>query len=253
MSAVKETKFFSDSDYYSRGIEWYQQFYKNYEGEEEVGEADTGIMYYPGSAERVYKVNPDMHLLFIVRNPVEQVFSHYWFGVERGLYDCSTRTFSEFIRDRDNRWTQRTLDVAKYYEQISRFDDFFGAGQKKVMLFRDLTDRTKQVLREAYSFIGVDRSYTPTELKSKNVTTYPSAPTIYRQISRIWRPIRSMLPSAVIENSATLRGAVKQFLFSSRKGKPSMKEEDRRYLQEYYQEHNDRLESYLGRDLSHWT
>jgi hypothetical protein len=253
VSTTKETKFFTDPDYFSRGIEWYRQFYEEYDGESAVGEGDTGIMYYPGSAERVHKINPDVRLLFVLRDPVEQVFSHYWFGIERGLYECSTRTFSEFIRDHENRWTKRTLDVAKYHEQLVRFDPYFDDAQKKVILFRELTQQTEKTLRGVYRFIGVDERYQPDDLKPKNVTTYPNSPSLYRMISEVWRPVRSRIPQPIIEKTTKMRGHAKRLFFSSDEEKPSMDEKDRRYLQEYYREHNRRLESYLDRDLSHWT
>jgi hypothetical protein len=257
MSSRKETRFFSSQEHFDRGRSWFQQFFEEYDGEKAIGEADPGTMYHAGSARRVHEVIPDACLIFVLRDPVEQVYSHYWFGAERGIYDCQTRSFSEFIRDDENRWTRKLLNVPKYHEKLVRFDPYFDQEQRMVILFENLKGKTDQVMRQVFRFIGVEplstqRDDEQTDEKH-NVTSYPSYPTIYRSLYRLWKPVRQRIPAHIMERTVQLRGMLKRSLYSSPQEKPTMKLADRAYLQDLYREPNARLAEYLDRDLSHWT
>lgn len=252
MSSEKETRFFSSEEHFRRGVSWFQQFFKEYEGEKAIGEADTGTMYYRGSAARVHEIVPGAKLIFVLRNPIEQVYSHYWFGAERGIYDCQVRSFSEFIRDNEDRWTKKILSTPKYYDQLVRFDPYFDKEHRLTLLFDDIQNNIQHVMNKIYRFIEVEPCLV-SDARKHNVTSYPSNPKFYRRLYRLWKPIRQQIPKSVIQRTVGVRSTLKNMMYSEQQGKPSMDLADRTYLREMYREPNAHLAEYLDRDLSHWT
>ena len=78
MSREKELHFFVDRKNWGRGIEWYEA---QFDASAPVrGESSPGYSAYPlyeGVAERMARVVPDAKLVYLVRDPVERVVSHY--------------------------------------------------------------------------------------------------------------------------------------------------------------------------------
>jgi hypothetical protein len=83
MSQRKETGVFLEN--YDKGLEWLAENYlTHYDGESVVGEATTGHMQHPPSARRMAEAIPETRLIFILRDPVERIFSHYRFHRQSG-------------------------------------------------------------------------------------------------------------------------------------------------------------------------
>jgi len=131
MSFDKETRFFSDPDYYKKGEGWLRDFFAHHAGEKAIGEGDPGTMHKPGSVQRVKDTIPEANLIFIVRNPIDYIHAIYHFGVRVGIYDCAERTFSEFIRDRTNQWSRACLNKPMYFQHIKRFESRFDRQKNK--------------------------------------------------------------------------------------------------------------------------
>lgn len=72
----KEVGFFSRDRVYGLGTDWYaRQFpYKRRLGMQ-LFEATPEYLYYPFVAQRIYQFNPRMKLIILLRNPVERAFS----------------------------------------------------------------------------------------------------------------------------------------------------------------------------------
>ena len=65
---------------WSRGLTWYERQFAGAEDERAVGEASanyTRYPTYPGVAERIAKIVPEMKLIYLMRNPIDRVLSHY--------------------------------------------------------------------------------------------------------------------------------------------------------------------------------
>ena len=252
MSLEKETRFFSDPQYYDKGLSWLQQFYSHYSGERAIGEGDPGIMPKFGSPERVSQVSPDARLLFIVRDPVEYLHAVYHFGVQTGIYDCPSRAFSEFIREEENKWTRQCLRTATYISHFERFDRYFPKGKFKIVFFDDFVGETVNAVKDVYRFLGVDESFTPST-EQHNATRHIRYPKLFRHAYRVWLPVERYLGDSTIEKITFLRESIRSFFFDDGAKRPDMSHRDRQYLEEYYYQPDRRLERWLGRELpDHW-
>lgn len=70
----KEIHFFNYN--YEKGFDWYESFFHEGIGKKAIGEI-SGYLITPGVPQRIYDYNPDMRLLFFLRNPIDRAYSHY--------------------------------------------------------------------------------------------------------------------------------------------------------------------------------
>ena len=101
MPSIKELDFFVAGGNWGRGLHWYQkQFAGAGPGAVAVGEASTMYTKYPsvdGVPERIAAHLPEVRLVYVVRDPIDRIRSHYRHRVAVGTGDrvpsskrCST-------------------------------------------------------------------------------------------------------------------------------------------------------------------
>jgi hypothetical protein len=250
MSQRKETGVFLEN--YDKGLGWLVDNYlTHYGGESVVGEATTGHMQHPPSARRMAKAVPNAHLVFILRDPVERLFSHYRFHRQAGQL-TSDDLFSELIRDETSEWQRINIGNGLYYKHLARFENFFDRTQMKILFLRDLKDDAGSVARELYSFVGVDTTFTPDLSRRYNAGGMPRHEGLYRILHRLWQPIRHHVGIDVLDASQAIRDRVRDWL-TTESDHMTMDPEDRAYLQDIYRKPNRQLELWLGEKLSHWA
>ena len=253
MSRPKETGFFFEN--YEKGIDWFSEtHFSYYQGEEAIGEASAGNMMHQEVAPRIRKHCPGARLIFVLRDPVERIRSHYRFDINVGSLP-PTADFSGLIRDESSEWRQVMIELGLYRDQLENYAEHFDREQMRIFLFRDFVEDTDRVVRRLFDFIGVDPEADVATGKTHNETSHLTNEGLYRAFYHVWGPIKSALPETAVERLFGLRSAVRGLFFQSggEEKKPSMKGADRRYLSEIYKQPNTQLEKWLESDLSHWT
>lgn len=81
--ARKEIHFFDNN--FHRGVNWYRSHFpqsleKRLRGSI-TGEASPYYLYHPHAPRRIANVVPDVKLIILLRNPVDRAISHYWHEV----------------------------------------------------------------------------------------------------------------------------------------------------------------------------
>jgi hypothetical protein len=251
MSNPKETDFFQH--HYDRAWGWFKNCFSPSDEEEIYGEASPGNMIHPKAPRRIARHRPDARLLFVLRNPIDRAYSQHLYSVARGTNDPS-KSFSELIRDRDDEWGRRVLELGLYHEQLVRFEKHFPRDQMWVGLFRDLRQDTSAFVDRVLEFLDVDTSVQlETDERHNSTPSYPKSKQMVQVAYAVWNLLEAFLPAPVLDLFGDLRSGVRDFLFHEEEGKkPEMQPADRAYLRDYYAEPNRRLEKWLGRDLSHW-
>jgi len=136
---------------WSRGITWYEQQFAGAEGELAVGEASPNYSRYPtypGVAERIAAVVPKVKLIYLVRNPIDRVFSHYLHDLANGR---EQRPLHIAVR-RDDRY----LAPSRYAMQLEHYFRVFSPGQVLLLKADDLLARRAETVRRVLEFIGVN-------------------------------------------------------------------------------------------------
>jgi hypothetical protein len=245
MSARKETSVFIDD----RSLEWLSEtYYQHYDGEPAVGEASAGTLGNPAVAERIADAIPEVQFVFLLRDPVERLYSH--FNFLRGVHAIGEDTsFSVFIRS-DLDWRDTLVDLGRYHKHLARFEHYFDRTQMLVLLFDDLKADTEALVQRVYRFVGVDPSFRP-DLSARNQTREPRFRHLHRLLTRAWEAVREQIGIYAANQTRPVRRAVKRLLTQDADPDP-LSPEDEAYLCDIYREPNRRLEEWLDRDLSHW-
>jgi hypothetical protein len=250
MSQRKETGVFLEN--YDKGLEWLTANYlSHYDGEPVVGEATTGHMQHPPSARRMGETVPGAKLVFILRDPVERLHSHYRFHRQSGRLGRDD-DFSELIRDESSEWRRIQDDNGRYHKHLTRFATHFDRSQIKIFFLEDLKSDALATARKLYAFAGVDPSFAPDLSRSHNEGGMPRHEGLYRALQACWQPIRKRVGIELLDATQPVRDRVRDWMTEA-SSRSEMSAADRSYLKEVYREPNQRLAEWLDVDLSHWT
>jgi len=218
MSRRKEINFFIKERNWERGIDWYRQ---HFDPEAPVsGESSPNYSAFPhfdGVPERMASLIPDARLVFLVRDPLDRIASHWLhnYAQRRERGDLQTT-----LLDPDDSYITRSC----YDLQIQQFLRYFHASQILVLDSDDLRHRRLYALRRVFEFAGVDPDfYHPgfeqlhhsSDLKRRATPVGLQARRLVRPLVRrgpavtIWRGIERVLSmSHPIETRPDVRLAV---------------------------------------------
>ena len=151
MPARKELWFFNDPSNPIKDLDWYRRQFADAGGERAVGEATPTYAAYPlwqGVSERVAKVLPEARLIYLIREPVARIRSHYVMMLRSGR---QVLPLDEAI-ERDPRFIQQS----QYAMQIERYLRFFPRESILLILSEDLRTKRKETMARIFSFLEVD-------------------------------------------------------------------------------------------------
>ncbi len=154
----KEPHFFDNESFFKISPPPYNLYHRMFPDPKDakiIGECTPIYMYWQPAAERIYNYNPNMKLIFILRNPIERAFSHYIMMKNKGVESLS---FSEVIRLEGLRKSSY-IDRGYYSKQIKRLLLFF---PKKQMLFfktEDLINNHQATLLKVFKFLDIKENY----------------------------------------------------------------------------------------------
>jgi hypothetical protein len=230
-----------------------------------VGEITTSYLYWEGTPGRVHEVLPDARLFVSLRNPVEQVYSHYW-HLRRQNFHQEENPRPDTFEDALEMYPEKLLRPARYAEHLERWLEDFDRDQLRVVFYDDIQARPAAVVGTLYRFLGVDPSVRPAALQTNDTSVrrgtsprnaaYERVYTaLYDGLTRyVYHPVKQWVGPARaerIKNALRLREAL-EALFRD-EGYPDMAPDTRARLREHFADDVARLEAMTGRDLSHWT
>jgi hypothetical protein len=130
-----------------------------------IGEVSPLYLYCPRSAERIRARLPDMRLVAILRNPIEQAYSHYLYARKEALepLDDFMAALDAQTDRRKARWQPlfQYVDFARYSVQLRRYFERFPRDQIRIFLYEDFASDPVGVTQQIFRFIGVDGSFVP--------------------------------------------------------------------------------------------
>ena len=151
-SHPKELNFFIEEENWSKGVDWYGS---HFAADAPVRvESSTGYTapWFTGVAERMARVIPDAKLIFMVRDPIERMISHYLHYHLRGV---ERRPISEALADYESRYVLRS----RYYAQLEPLLERFPVENVFVGAQEDLLHQRRETMRAIYRFLAVDDSF----------------------------------------------------------------------------------------------
>lgn len=166
MSRRKEMMFFSHEFRWKRGVAWYRS---NFRGDEPVkGEVSPQYTEYPqrtGVAERMYSVVPDAKLIYLVRDPIDRMLSHY---VHSYANHTEHRDAAEALSDLQSPY----VTWSQYFMQLEQYLQYYPRENILVVDQSDLYHNRLSTLQRVFRFLGVDDSFEhPDFSKTQNLTS----------------------------------------------------------------------------------
>jgi hypothetical protein len=151
MPDIKELDFFTTGINWERGFGWYQRLFTDAGPEvTAIGEASTSYTKFPrysGSAELIARYLPDARLIYVVRNPIDRLRSHYVhnvaFGTETAPLAQAVQTNPDYI------------NFSKYAMQLDQYLSHFRTDQMLIITSEALRSARTETLERVYSFLGV--------------------------------------------------------------------------------------------------
>jgi len=155
MAGAKELNFFIADRNWPRGVAWYQSHFTRpapVRGESSPGYSN--YPWHPGVAQRMADLLPDARLIYLVRDPIQRVVSHYLHRHSLGL---EHRPLAEALADPgpDNPLVTRS----RYHWQLQQFLPFYPLERILIIAAEDLYYHRLETLRRIFAFLGVDPDF----------------------------------------------------------------------------------------------
>src|SRR5690606_7020448 len=103
---------------------------------------------------RMYELIPEVKLIYIVRDPIERIVSHY---MERLGQFRESLPLVEVLRDPRKRF--RYICESRYYSQIQQYLAYFPPSQLLLLTLEELHADRQQTLARVFRFLGVDDQF----------------------------------------------------------------------------------------------
>ncbi len=266
MSAIKEPNYFAFEgeklDWRGPGNEFvnnsvarwedYLALFADAPEEAAKGEATPLYLWAPDAPRRIKARLPDIKMIAVLRNPVEQAFSHYLYARAQMIepldsFDAALAAEPQRLADHWQPLFQYS-SFPRYGEQLARFYAEFPADQLKIFLYEDYRSDPKAMLRQIHQFIGVDPGFETNIEVETNMGGHPRHAWLQNLVMRP-NPLAS-LAALVIPQSA--RRTIRDMVSRRNLSRETMSRAARALLIERLQEDIVQLQEIIKRDVSHW-
>lgn len=239
---------------YDRGLDWYRSLYEHCSDKPERGEASTLYFIDPESPELIKKHIPDVKLVFILRDPVERLYSHYWQGRKSG-WELPAK-FETAYRER-HPLLQTYAHVSNYKLHLKRYLRQFDDEQLLILIQNKLNKQPEQVIQHVFSFLNVDVSFTPPNLEDRfNTSSIPRFEFLQKLIrtgllGKSFHLIKRQFGNHLQKRLESWKEKIKK-LNETSNDYPPLSSDLREELQNEYKSDIQFVEDYLGRELTDW-
>ncbi len=154
MSKPKELNFFARELNWDLGLDWYaSRFDGRFKVRGESSPHYTNLPRFEGVAERIRQHCPDAKLLYMVRDPIKRILSHWVHATGAGY---ETRELVPTLSQPDSSYIQRSM----YWMQLQPYLERFDHAQIEIITQEELQSEREATMRKAFVFAGVDESFT---------------------------------------------------------------------------------------------
>lgn len=232
------------------GAAWYESLFEP--GQYKAwGELTTDYMFFPYVVDDLHRYNPEMKIIFLLRNPVDRAYSAYWMWRR---HKANLPSFAEMLQ-KEPAFIERGL----YHRQITPYIERFGAEQVRIYIYEEIVTQPESFLSDLFSFLGADPTFRPlTQDKTVGATAdYGKGAgfLVYKVLSPIinlpfilpaWRWLRA---------NTDLRDRLLRLIAKTPEpsGYTAISPHDRQQLVECFRGENARLFTLLGRDIPSWN
>lgn len=252
MPDLKEVDFFTAELNWGKGWKWYaRQFTDAKLQERALGEASTSYTKHPrytGVPERIARHLPNVKLIYVLRNPIDRMRSHYQHNVALGEEKAP---IEEALLSNPS-----YLDTSRYALQLERYLDHFP--RERILLFsaEELRHQRVDTMRKVLTFLEVDPDAEISTLQEEFYKTEERA-AVPAPVAAVRNLLKKTFPKSVgLWRGRFVPDAVKKRMGrkvgSQQAAKPTMSDATRERIREALADDLTRLRAHVGDDFDAW-
>jgi hypothetical protein len=237
---------------YPHGIEHYRNYFRKAPNEAKLGELSPFYYYDPNAAYRIYSHFPNVHVIALLRNPVDVVYSLYLLMRQR---ERRAKSFEEEIL-----YNPDLLDLGFYHRLLTPYFDWFQKKNIYIRIFEEFFEDEESSCEELFNFLGVDSTFKPSVLGSRINASTEKPPSVTAPVrghiisllnSKAFIPVKYLLHHFRVDRIGShVTNATSKSI--QQPAKAGLSPETRNKLLEQFEPDIRRLEVLLGRNLDIW-
>jgi hypothetical protein len=154
MSKPKELNFFARELNWDLGLDWYaSRFDDRFRVRGESSPHYTNLPRFEGVPGRIKEHCPDARLLYMVRDPIKRILSHWVHATGAGY---ETGELVPVLSEPNSSYLNRS----KYWMQLQPYLELFDREQIEIITQEELQSEREATMRKAFGFAGVDETFT---------------------------------------------------------------------------------------------
>jgi hypothetical protein len=251
MSKPKELNFFVEELNWDLGIDWYaSRFDDRFAVRGESSPHYTNQPRFTGVAERIREHCPDARLIYMVRDPIKRILSHWVHATGAGY---ETRPLEPTLTSPDVAYVQRSM----YWMQLQPYLELFDREQIDVIAQEELQGDREQTMRRAFRFAGVDEDFTSEQFDREWEKSSAKQGDKYQLMERLIKlPGFRSFDRNFDRLPESMRWLVEKVVHDPDKPpapKPELPEQVQETLRGRFREDVARLQEFAGRQFPGWN
>jgi len=267
LPTIKEIPFFTRPEFYTMGLSWYKKrFFSSCKKNETAGEINP--LYTTKNIARKLSKHFDENtkIIFIMRNPVDRMYSHFRMDMRYGyklipeyMADMDINTqFNYYVRHNcisKNKIRRNEFMLSgNYYQSICEYMKYFKRKNMLFLFFEDYIKAPEKTIQEIMDFLCVKKLKIDVSKISNEGNIIPRNK-FCMEIRDTLYGIRRKCIKYFPERYDNLMNKIFDYLLYHVTMKPDKEKhimdiETRKYLEEFYREDKNNLESLLKIDMS---
>ena len=244
MTKKKEINFFCKDNIWANGVDWYKAQFDN--PEQAIAFGDVSPRYskchsHPLTPKRMHETVPGAKLIYLVRDPIKRLLSHYAHNYSQLQTDY---TFSEYLDDNIEN-TGNAIRSSLYWAQLEHYLQHFPKEQIKVVKSEDLLTKRKEALFDIFDYIGIEH-YWDDKLfnQERNQGSVRARPRAFVSWTRTYPKLFKLVYRLATNK---MRG-----LLSTEFPRPKPTEEQVQRMHDIFKPDTQKLTDFSGIDFSDW-
>jgi hypothetical protein len=174
---TKEPHFFAKNPAWEGQLDRYHSLFRPEPGQI-CGEGSVSYSFVvedPDVVDRLYRYNPDLRLVFIVRDPIDRIRSHYTHRLMGGIADLDPRREISIRRG-------EYIGRSRYGRTLEAYQDTFGPERILTLMFDDYVRDPDGTVASALEFLGLpeeDLSQASARNRTTGSNRSPWSPVFY--------------------------------------------------------------------------